>query len=262
MKKGGKANQGQPAFVNEAYKIRIDRELEGFKSSSASEYKFPSDLTNTERRYVHEACGKMGLASKSRGKGEARYLTISRKKVSKHRDGVAGLPKLDIGPAASAMLRHYFQKYQLSDKEREQLMSAQLPVQDAFGSGDDWSLAETQGIGAFGGVEAGKDRELMFSHVSADRRKLPIWNKRDEILDAIDSSAVTIITGETGCGKSTQVAQYLLEMDSMNYNVVCTQPRRLSAVALAERVAFENGSCGGKVGELVGYSVRLDKKKE
>lgn len=55
-----------------------------------------------------------------------------------------------------------------------------------------------------------------------------------------------IISGETGCGKTTQLPQYILESEIESgrgafCNIICTQPRRISAMAVAERVSAERG---------------------
>lgn len=64
---------------------------------------------------------------------------------------------------------------------------------------------------------------------------------------------VVIISGETGCGKTTQIPQFILEseVDSIRgtvCNIICTQPRRISAMSVSERVAAERGE---KLGESV-----------
>lgn len=78
---------------------------------------------------------------------------------------------------------------------------------------------------------------------------LPIYAKRSNILSLIRKTPVTILTAETGSGKSTQVVQYLHEVDE-NANIVCTQPRKVAATSLAVRVSEELLST---VGHLVGY---------
>ncbi|XP_063227426.1 ATP-dependent DNA/RNA helicase DHX36-like isoform X2 [Bacillus rossius redtenbacheri] len=95
------------------------------------------------------------------------------------------------------------------------------------------------------------------------RKQLPAFQKRAEILSMISSHQVVLISGETGCGKTTQVAQFILDDfisrgDGSKCHIVCTQPRRISAVSVAERVAQErDDSCGGA---SVGYHIRLEGK--
>lgn len=84
--------------------------------------------------------------------------------------------------------------------------------------------------------------------------KTPITQWRPEILETIRKNAVTIITADTGAGKSTQVPQYLLDD---GYSVLVTQPRRLAARTIAARVAEEYGC---QLGETVGYQVSGDRR--
>eukprot|EP00775_Hariotina_reticulata_P004412 gene4412-4665_t len=98
----------------------------------------------------------------------------------------------------------------------------------------------------------------------AARAKLPAASCRSAVVDAVDQHSVVVISGATGCGKSTQVPQYLLEAavaagDGGSTNIIVCQPRRIAAVGLASRVAEEVGDAVG-VGGVVGYSVRLDSR--
>ncbi|EDW97399.1 probable ATP-dependent RNA helicase spindle-E [Drosophila yakuba] len=73
-------------------------------------------------------------------------------------------------------------------------------------------------------------------------KNLPIYAKREEILAAINANPVVILKGETGCGKTTQVPQYILDegYKSGKYcNIVVTQPRRIAAISIANRVCQE-----------------------
>ncbi len=84
---------------------------------------------------------------------------------------------------------------------------------------------------------------------------LPVAERRDEILDLIQSHQVVVIAGETGSGKTTQIPKICLEAGRGIFGRIgCTQPRRLAARSVAERIAEELGS---KLGELVGYQVRF-----
>ena len=96
------------------------------------------------------------------------------------------------------------------------------------------------------------------------RRDLPIAATRESILQTIAQSQVVVLSGETGCGKSTQLPAFLLE-DCLSRGEPCciyvTEPRRISAISLAERVSQELGEAPGAVGSassLVGYSIRLE----
>lgn len=92
------------------------------------------------------------------------------------------------------------------------------------------------------------------------RQKLPVADIRGQIMEAINDHPVVIIRGNTGCGKTTQIAQYILE-DYISSgqgalcNVCVTQPRRISAISVAERIANERAE---QIGESVGYSVRFE----
>ncbi|CDW53630.1 dosage compensation regulator [Trichuris trichiura] len=92
------------------------------------------------------------------------------------------------------------------------------------------------------------------------RNELPVFSSKEKILDAVNNNSATLVVGETGCGKTTQVCQYILDSMLDNgkgacCNIIVTQPRRISAITVAERVATERGE---KLGQSVGYSVRFD----
>ena len=86
--------------------------------------------------------------------------------------------------------------------------------------------------------------------------ELPVSAARDEIAEAVKSSQVVIVSGQTGSGKTTQLPKILLELGrgSHGRQIVHTQPRRLAARTVAERIASEMGVT---LGEEVGYQVRF-----
>ena len=86
--------------------------------------------------------------------------------------------------------------------------------------------------------------------------ELPIVSRKGEIVRAIQKNPVVIISGETGCGKSTQIPKMCLEAGrGSRGRIGCTQPRRIAAVTIAARIAAELGDPAGRA---VGYKIRFD----
>ena len=91
----------------------------------------------------------------------------------------------------------------------------------------------------------------------AEQRKfLPVYSVRDEMMQVIRENQVIIIVGETGSGKTTQMTQYLYEDGFARFGQIgCTQPRRVAAMSVAARVAQEMDV---ELGNEVGYSIRFE----
>ncbi|XP_022778184.1 putative ATP-dependent RNA helicase DHX30, partial [Stylophora pistillata] len=93
-----------------------------------------------------------------------------------------------------------------------------------------------------------------------ETKTLPVASHRERILELIERNQVVVISGETGCGKTTQIPQFILD-DAIQKgngsacNIMVTQPRRIVAMSIAERVASERREMLGK---SVGYQVRLE----
>ncbi|RBM14887.1 ATP-dependent RNA helicase HrpA [Streptomyces sp. PT12] len=85
--------------------------------------------------------------------------------------------------------------------------------------------------------------------------QLPVSQKKDEILEAIRDHQVVIVAGETGSGKTTQIPKICLELGRGVKGLIGhTQPRRIAARTVAQRVADE---LGGPLGETVGFKIRF-----
>uniref|UniRef100_A0A7N0V7R6 RNA helicase n=1 Tax=Kalanchoe fedtschenkoi TaxID=63787 RepID=A0A7N0V7R6_KALFE len=73
---------------------------------------------------------------------------------------------------------------------------------------------------------------------------LPIYSFRQEILRVLDDNQMMVLIGETGSGKSTQLVQFLVDSGLIaNGSIVCTQPRKIAATSLAQRVSQEVSGC-------------------
>ncbi|KAJ3233991.1 DEAH-box ATP-dependent RNA helicase prp22 [Chytriomyces hyalinus] len=92
--------------------------------------------------------------------------------------------------------------------------------------------------------------------IKEQRESLPIYKLRDELVRAVDGNQVMIVVGDTGSGKTTQMAQYLAEEGFLSRGMLgCTQPRRMAAMSVAKRVAEEVGC---RLGQEVGYTIRFE----
>lgn len=88
------------------------------------------------------------------------------------------------------------------------------------------------------------------------RESLPIFKLRTQLVNAVKNNQILIVVGETGSGKTTQMAQYLAEEGfTANGRIGCTQPRRVAAMSVAKRVAEEVGC---RLGQEVGYTIRFE----
>ncbi|KAJ2081967.1 hypothetical protein H4R24_001946 [Coemansia sp. RSA 988] len=92
--------------------------------------------------------------------------------------------------------------------------------------------------------------------IRKQRESLPAFTCRDELIRVIGDNQVTVVVGETGSGKTTQLAQYLHEAGYTQHGMIgCTQPRRVAAMSVAKRVSEEMDV---ELGQLVGYAIRFE----
>lgn len=101
------------------------------------------------------------------------------------------------------------------------------------------------------------------AQMRASRGALPVYTKINELLKVVDENDVTICMAATGSGKTTQVPQLILDQwidrgEGSKCNVICTQPRRIAAISVAQRVANERGEILGQ--GSIGYQVRFEQK--
>ncbi|XP_050715032.1 ATP-dependent RNA helicase TDRD9-like [Eriocheir sinensis] len=166
------------------------------------------------------------------------------------------LPEALRQEQGKAYALHYQEEFLNQLKELNAKREAKEQVDGADGTLDEDELASG------GSEDDGTRRTDVYLHYDFTTKHLeptlPIFNARKEILDKISSYQVVIIEGETGCGKSTQVPQFILDeaVDKHQHcNIVVTQPRKIAASSLARRVCRERG---WQLGKLVGYQVGLD----
>ncbi|KAK5997239.1 putative pre-mRNA-splicing factor ATP-dependent RNA helicase prp43 [Cladobotryum mycophilum] len=106
----------------------------------------------------------------------------------------------------------------------------------------------------------GKEHSQKYFQILQTRRELPVHKQRQEFLDKYHSTQILVFVGETGSGKTTQIPQYVVydELPKITGKLIaCTQPRRVAAMSVAQRVADEMDV---RLGEEVGYSIRFEDK--
>lgn len=98
-----------------------------------------------------------------------------------------------------------------------------------------------------------------YKELQEQRRQLPAFRMRSQFLDRVRENQIIIVVGETGSGKTTQLAQFLYEEGYTSHGQVIgvTQPRRVAAVSVATRVASEMGC---ELGTKVGYAIRFESR--
>ncbi|KAF7551291.1 hypothetical protein G7046_g7765 [Stylonectria norvegica] len=106
----------------------------------------------------------------------------------------------------------------------------------------------------------GRPHSQKYFQILHTRRDLPVNKQRQDFLDRYHESQILVFVGETGSGKTTQIPQYVVydELPQLTGKLIaCTQPRRVAAMSVAQRVADEMDVT---LGEEVGYSIRFEDK--
>ncbi|XP_048448791.1 3'-5' RNA helicase YTHDC2-like [Rhincodon typus] len=242
--------------IDEEVKIAVNIALERFRYGDQKEMEFPSSLTSTERAFIHRLAQSLGLISKSKGKGAHRFLTIKKKDGSEMAQAVM---TCTLTHSMKHAIRNLIQRFPVTNKERTDLLPKTergnaLTVE----AENNREMNKTSGRLNNGIPQVPPKRGD--SELDAFRQSLPVFEKRDEIVKIIKENRVTLIVGETGSGKTTQIPQFLLDdcyKNGIPCRIFCTQPRRLAAIAVAERVAAERGE---KIGQTIGYQIRLESR--
>jgi pre-mRNA-splicing factor ATP-dependent RNA helicase DHX16 len=207
---------------------------------------------------------------------ETLRLAEARNAIDEHFDGYS-LP--DSNSKSSVLNRRHGEKekdnrseYQLWEEEQSKKVSAQIRKPAVVNENDyEFVFDEASQISFKAMAQAQVDPEQQRLLATLDeaekkaktiqdvRASLPIAAFKDELIAAMKSEQILIVTAETGSGKSTQLASYAVEAGfaAEGKRVVCTQPRRVAAMSLAKRVAEENNT---RLGKRVGYSVRFESK--
>jgi pre-mRNA-splicing factor ATP-dependent RNA helicase DHX16 len=199
-------------------------------------------------------------------------LAEERNNIDEHLDGYI-LPDADYTNKSEALTRKHKEKgyekseVQLWEDEQTAKVRAQIKKPERVSAEDYDYVFDTEQNIKFDApvIDLEKQRlqanldeaEVKAKNMEETRKSLPIYKYKDEFLQAITDHQIIILVGATGSGKTTQLTQYLNEAGyaKNGLRIGCTQPRRVAAISVANRVAVEVGT---KIGRRVGYSVRFE----
>ncbi|ESO09137.1 hypothetical protein HELRODRAFT_110038 [Helobdella robusta] len=259
---GGGGNQSNKyqgknvVCVGEELKIAVNLALERFRlSEDMQEFDFPSSLKSNERAYVHNLCVKYGFKSRSKGKKSNRILTVMKKDLNSQS---CVLTNVDLVRNSRNQIQNLLQKHPLTVKERQELQ--QRNERNQMNESMMKEIAKTTTGRLNNGMPQVPPPKSTSPEFLAFQDSLPVSKMKDVIVKTINENKVILISGETGSGKTTQIPQLILNDCHANNKacrIFCTQPRRLSALTIAERVAAERGE---KIGHTVGYQIRLESR--
>eukprot|EP00249_Psilotum_nudum_P020389 c27681_g1_i1 orf=52-3915(+) len=259
--------------VSEANRISFSERLKQFQAHDDQVLTFEADLSNHDRAVIHELCKKMGLKSKSSGKGENRRLSVF-KIGARQQKGQSPATELSFSAEAQAAMDELFSCFpptldEVSQKADEVSETSQ-PANSHLSEKQDLSMDSSNFCRPLmGKSEIAKQVAMLAARlkkrpalrqIMQERARLPIATFKDKITSNVEKHQVLLISGETGCGKTTQVPQFILDhvwSQGKPCKILCTQPRRISAITVAERIAAERGE---SIGETVGYQIRLESK--
>jgi pre-mRNA-splicing factor ATP-dependent RNA helicase DHX15/PRP43 len=102
----------------------------------------------------------------------------------------------------------------------------------------------------------GRPFSQRYYQILEKRQTLPVMEHKQSLLEKVENNQVVVLVGETGSGKTTQVPQFVVESPvRAGKKVACTQPRRVAAMSVAQRVADEMDVT---LGQEVGYNIRFE----
>jgi len=190
----------------------------------------------------------------------AKYLAFEKKKEGEGR-GLKSRSKKErlsenLGVPDNSNPKHNI-NFRLKPKKTSELLN-RIPFQDR----ESGSVLSEKMVDHFKTILATyvnflqREKFTKLRKLRAGQAALPIAEYKEEILNKVMENQVVIVAGDTGCGKSTQVPQYLL--DAGYKNIACTQPRRIACISLANRVSYETLS---QYGMEIGYQIRFEKQK-
>ncbi|CRK94096.1 CLUMA_CG007619, isoform A [Clunio marinus] len=230
--------------IDADFRIKIEEAIKAFlNNDDQMVYEFPATLSNAERAFVHKLAPKYSLRTKSDGRADNRRLSLY--KLTENGQFMNSSVEIKVNEETVTIMENLTREFTFS---KENCVASRPEI--VRNKSKSFILSKPPSLVPLS--------EEITSALKKTRESLPIFPYRDEILKAIGSNRIVLIEGSTGSGKTTQIPQYILEHakdNSQPCRILCTQPRRISAIASAERVSYERKQSCGKT---VGFQIRLE----
>ncbi|CCW66337.1 unnamed protein product [Phytomonas sp. Hart1] len=241
--------------------------VKAFVDNNAQELSLPSSLTGSQRKDVHSIAMIFNLNHKSHGTSTHRALKLT-KPISQN---LLQSQETTIAGSCIEKTEGYQGAQELMDYPTEEQLETSIKLMKKYWHNMFQALRAEAGRpekprkkmhmlqGGLSTPPPFRKNESRYQSLQKQRQSLPAFGLRDNIINILNVNDVVIVCGATGCGKTTQVPQIIFDAhifpsDSI---IVCTQPRRISAISVALRVAEERGEA---CGDSCGYVIRFENK--
>ena len=249
--------------VEEELRISFTKQLLRLREENVNEITFSNQLTNIERKFLHKLAGELGLVSHSHGKGEERKITVTKRTGNNELsvENADEIPVVQFSKSTTKLLKTQF--HVIDPSVMEKLNNTEVSRSFAFDVSNKPNTVEQDKRVIMSAYERAQRDRLAhpnYGKIQESRSSLPAFEHAANVCKLIEENQIVLVSGETGCGKTTQVPQFLLDEPKLGSTcrIVVTQPRRISAISVAERIAKERGE---EIGKTIGYNIRMESEK-
>ncbi|XP_017436117.1 DExH-box ATP-dependent RNA helicase DExH6 isoform X4 [Vigna angularis] len=256
------ASRHQNPIIDESTRIRISQTSEKFSTSKVN--KFEASLSS-EKCFAVQLSQEMGFRVENSGSGMRQKTSVQETEKNIYTTAMLeNLPFFTFSGQSKRVLADLLEQYPPGDGELWRTMI------EAFGDTTDRTEEKEDDVfrrPCMSKVEITKRLEILsegtkdsfkLKLINEKRSKLPITSFKDMITSTVESHQVVMICGETGCGKTTQVPQYILDHmwgKGEVCKIICTQLQSVSAISVSKRISSERGEV---IGNDVGYKVQFE----
>lgn len=253
------AQQANPNDMTSWGKKELASFIKAFRESNETTLVFPPTLDAKQRSFIHDICTVFDFHHQSEGPKSARVLTISKlpenglgdnSTVSKGYRGAQMFPNLTCIRNANDFAEV---NKKLDPLYNNMIDGIKLQASKVFQNNRRTLMHQDEGSRS---APRNVRRDDAYYKIQEFRKSLPAYQNCHLVIEALRRSSVAIVCGETGSGKTTQIPQMIYQSGIIEKGktIICTQPRRISALSVAHRVAEELGeSCGNTCGYIIRF---------